>query len=144
MILRSRRFLVTFSVMIATFIALIACGSTGSVAVNPTATSAPTATATTVPPTVAPTHAPPTATPAPAPGVCNASDFPTTGLSAKTNGSPDNFAVPPLTYFSSFGGAVHELGVRTDSGRDDEVAASLALLGLVGDHAGVELTRLVA
>jgi len=105
MILRSRRFLVTFSVMIATFIALIACGSTGSVAVNPTATSAPTATATTVPPTVAPTHAPPTATPAPAPGVCNASDFPTTGLSAKTNGSPDNFAVPPLTYFSSFGGA---------------------------------------
>ena len=105
MILHSRRFLVTFSVMIATFIALIACGSTGSVAVNPTATSASTATATTVPPTVAPTHAPPTATPAPAPGVCNASDFPTTGLSAKTNGSPDNFAVPPLTYFSSFGGA---------------------------------------
>jgi hypothetical protein len=107
MILRSRRSFAILGVMIATFFVLIACGSTGTVAVNPTstATSAPTATATTAPPTATPTHVPPTATPAPVPGVCNASDFPTSGIPGTSNGSPDTFAVPPLTYYHSLGGA---------------------------------------
>ncbi len=103
MLLRSRRLLAIIGVMIATFIALIACGSTGTVAVNPTATSTLAATATNAPTN---TPAPPTATPAPVPGVCNAADFPTTGGPLGTNnGSPGDFAVPPLTYYHSLGGA---------------------------------------
>lgn len=68
-------------------VSLMACGATTTVLVTGGTSATPTATATATIPA-------PTATATPAPGVCNPADFPT-----KTNGGPEGFQYPPLTYY---------------------------------------------